>query len=556
MKKGMRVIAFLLAVLLLTLTGCGQNGGAENVGGRGRGLASSKGQIASSSPEEAPEKVQELVYPFESEEPVTLTYWMPANAVILKYVRSMNENKALIEAQKRTGISIQFTHPAAGQEKEQFNVMVASGEYPDIIAGPGNGTFYYPGGLFKAVDDGVMLDLTDQLPTWAPDYWKVLQEYELLRREISDKNGRIAGFYKVKPEMDPPHRRIQIRVDTLEKCGIQNVPEYLEDYDQLFAKILEQGITPWSPDKSGLEPMFMGMYGLGMYDVNESFMKDENGKVSYMFTRPEYRDYLEKMAEWYEKGFISKDFVSQNDQDRKSLFDSQKLGIVLASSDDTLTRANLQGFEVTNFPYPRLSEGEMNHAAQADTMIQSKNEVGISAKCSNPEAAMAFLNYFYTEEGAMLANWGVEGESYTIVDGKPQYIDGVYNNPDMDASAASNLFRLHGFPKLSERDIDCYPPIVSSAKGLEARTRWADDPNVDYLYTMPVLQLEPDELEERTNIMKDIDTYTAEMRLKFITGVEPLDNFDAYVKTVEGMNIEKAVEITQGAYDRFIEKQV
>ncbi len=556
MKKIIRTLALISALAMLLPAGCSQNSETKSSGGSGRGSTSSQAQGDSSGGKETQELPQSITYPFESEEPVTLTYWKPVNAAILKYVRGMDENKAIIEAQKRTGINITFIHPAAGQEKEQFNVLVASGEYPDIIAGPGNGSFYYPGGLFKAMDDGVMQDLTDQLPVYAPDYWKVVQENDLLKKEISDKNGRIAGFYKVKIEPDPPHRKINIRTDVLEACGFTDVPQYLEDYDLLFSKLIEQGITPWSPDKTGLEPMFMGMYGLGMYDINESFMKDENGKVSYMFTRPEYREYLEKMAEWYAKGYISKDFVTATNQENQSLFDTKKLGIIIDAANATYGRADQQGFEVTNCPYPRLAEGEKNHAAQSPTMVQSKNETGISTKCANLEAALAFCNYFYTEEGAKLANWGVEGESYTVENGESQYLDVVIDNPDMDITASSNIYRLHDFPKLSERDVDCYPPVIKDSGALEYRMRWSDDPNVDSLYTLPSLQLEPDELDERTKIMKDIDTYTAEMRLKFITGVEPLDNFDAYVQIVNGMNIDRAVEITQQAYDQFVEKEV
>ncbi len=43
------------------------------------------------------------------------------------------------------------------------------------------------------------------------------------------------------------------------------------------------------------------------------------------------------------------------------------------------------------------------------------------------------------------------------------------------------------------------------------------------------------------------------MEAKFITGVEPLDNWDKYVKTIENMNIEEYVSIYQDAYDRWKE---
>jgi len=41
------------------------------------------------------------------------------------------------------------------------------------------------------------------------------------------------------------------------------------------------------------------------------------------------------------------------------------------------------------------------------------------------------------------------------------------------------------------------------------------------------------------------------MEAKFITGVEPLDNWDDYVKTIEAMGIDEYVEVYQAAYDRW-----
>ena len=37
------------------------------------------------------------------------------------------------ETEKKTGIHIEFQHPAVGQEKNQFNLLMSSGDYPDVI---------------------------------------------------------------------------------------------------------------------------------------------------------------------------------------------------------------------------------------------------------------------------------------------------------------------------------------------------------------------------------------------------------------------------------------
>ncbi|MNW19499.1 hypothetical protein D3C71_2195180 [compost metagenome] len=51
--------------------------------------------------------------------------------------------------------------------------------------------------------------------------------------------------------------------------------------------------------------------------------------------------------------------------------------------------------------------------------------------------------------------------------------------------------------------------------------------------------------------MTDIQTYQDEMLLKFIMGVEPIDNFDSYVKKIKSMGIDDAIKIQQGALERF-----
>ena len=53
-------------------------------------------------------------------------------------------------------------------------------------------------------------------------------------------------------------------------------------------------------------------------------------------------------------------------------------------------------------------------------------------------------------------------------------------------------------------------------------------------------------------IMTDINTYREEMTHKFITGQEPLDNFDAFVEQIRSQGIEEAIQIKQDALDRYL----
>ena len=61
-----------------------------------------------------------------------------------------------------------------------------------------------------------------------------------------------------------------------------------------------------------------------------------------------------------------------------------------------------------------------------------------------------------------------------------------------------------------------------------------------------------EEAETLNRIMTDINTYREEMTYKFITGQEPLDNFDAFVEQIRSQGIEEAIQIKQDALDRYL----
>lgn len=51
--------------------------------------------------------------------------------------------------------------------------------------------------------------------------------------------------------------------------------------------------------------------------------------------------------------------------------------------------------------------------------------------------------------------------------------------------------------------------------------------------------------------MTDITTYSQEMAAKFIMGIEPLENYDNFLATIEKMGVVRATEIQQAALDRY-----
>ena len=77
---------------------------------------------------------------------VELTYWTDMDARTRATRASHNEVPAYQEAEKLTGIKVKFIHPAANAVAEQFNLMMASGDLPDMIQ---YGWLTIPGGFAR-----------------------------------------------------------------------------------------------------------------------------------------------------------------------------------------------------------------------------------------------------------------------------------------------------------------------------------------------------------------------------------------------------------------------
>ena len=529
MKK--KWISLLLTAVLLGTAACGgTEQGAENE------LAEQEGNI-----DEA-----------EEDELVTLTYWVPLNGPASKYITSYNENTAYQEAMKRLGIKIEFIHPAIGQEQEEFNLLFLGDELPDIIAYAD----HYTGGEFQGMRDGVFQDITDLVPEYAPDYYRYLMENEEFYRESTDNEGRIVTFNNYKPAGDPPYRRWILNKDLLDELGCE-IPETIAEFEAMFDKMLEKGITPYLLDKTGYEVQLMGMYDLYMNGTTRFYQQE--GEVKFAPLEDGFLDYLTLLNKWYEKGYISKDFSSIQGTEADTLFDTGQIGTYLTAIVASYNRGQAQGINVVAAPYPRLKEGQQLHWDDCDVWPRTKfNEttVAISKDCENVEAALKFLNYGYTEEGAELYNWGVEGINWDWQGEERVYNDTMLNNEKFGTEEASYIYKVHMGPKLTFPDVECHANLLKSEGARNGRLMWSDDENIDSSLQLPPFQLAEEDQQIVADVATPIYTYVDEMTLKFITGAEPLENFEVFRDTIRSMGMDQVLELEQKGYDEYMAKQV
>lgn len=546
MKMFKRLAALLMALALAATTaGCGGDKGSSASSDSGNSGTSS--ETVSSGETSSGAEPGSVQLPLTTE-PVTLTYWVYAdeNCAIMK--EDYNDNEFYQEMERRTGVHLEFELVAAADRQTNFNLMIASNKLTDLIYA---GASYYAQGLDAAIDDGYFLDLTDKVDEYMPNYQAIRKSdpnYEL--PTITD-SGRIGTVYELRQSKQGPWLGMWMRKDWLDKLNME-VPETFDQWhDTLTAFKDQQGATAalmlnWSGSDGEIGQMSAG------YGVLNNWQLDETGAVNYGPYMEGWKKYVTTMHQWYEEGLIDPDFMATDERaaDMTTVVTGKTGAFPALYTLPSLYEASSEDPDMYLIPVrpPVENAGDELHIRLRDSYVSGNT--AISAQCENWEIAMRWLDYLFTEEGALLANYGIEGDTFEYDEsGKIAYTDKMLNNENGWTAAqtmASYLCPSSGIANWSdwtrelinvpEKDQDCYE-VWGAAK---------ED------YRLPALSLTPEESVERAALYADISTHVKESTAKFISGALDIEaTWDQYISDLESMGVKRAIEITQGAYDRY-----
>jgi putative aldouronate transport system substrate-binding protein len=487
-----------------------------------------------------------------TDKPVTLSYWvtLSSNAPI----QTMNDMGMYQEMEKITGVHINFFHPPAGQQNEQFNLMIASRDLPDIIEYTWGS---YPGGVDKAITDNVIVNLTGKIKTLAPDYYAAVTKYPDVEKQVKTDRGNFYAFQAIGIGVNAVTAGLIIREDWRRELGLP-MPETVDEIAAMLTRFKnEKGATaPYTGGSTIFnEPYIAGAFGVG----TGYFMVNQGKTVKYGPLEPAFRDYLTLMHDWYVKGLLDPDFIANDRKAMDAKVTSGKAGMVsggLGGGIGTYLNAMKDkgtSFDLTGIKSPALKKGDVSNFGSLTRDMRPNGMAAIMTPCKEQDLAMRWFNIFYTETGNNLRNFGVEGLTYTWVNGYPKYTDLVMKNPEGLSMAAALLkYSRAAEPApglIDQRYADQYTFQFDQQKA--AAANWTS--NLDRLkVTMMVpVTFTPEEASSLGSTSSNINTYVAEMLPKFIMGTEDLSKFNDFVSQLRRLGIENEIKIRQTALDRY-----
>lgn len=488
---------------------------------------------------------------------VTLTWYTKMNANVSEVYSNLGETPWVQYVEEQTGIHIEFQHPTQGSENEEFAIMVASGEYPDIIE---HTWTQYSGGAGAAINDGVIISLDDYMDSYAPNLKAVLAENPEIDKMIKTSSGSYYCFPFLRGTESPNKTQFSsglvYRADVLAELGFDEVPETIDEWEEFLRAAQGAGFSkPFTTRNEWLKDVWSPAFdNWGSFYVDDGVVK--NGLVE-----DSRKELIQTLADWYAEGLLDNDWMQADKSSNQTDFVSGNAAVVYApfgqglgnyakamnDADSSFDISNVQAAApVTSTKGQNAKFSKMNNIYD-----QSGVSAAISTQCENIEAAMWLLDWLFSEEGQLCYNFGIEGVSYEMVDGEPVYTDTIMNNPDgLSVNQALAVYTCASTSRVgiqSEAYIEQYyvQDNQKTALQLAMKTDMGE-----HMY--PPTSVSEENQERYSEIISNVKTLSDEMEASFICGTTSMSEWDSYQQKLKDAGIDEAIEMMQAAYDTYM----
>lgn len=548
MKKKFLSLLTATAMIATSLAGCGQGGGSRETAKAPETQAQTQSTETAGATQSA-----DFTYPMAASG--KLTYWSPLNDNVAANYANLGDTPFGKALMAQTGVDIEFMHPPLNQHVEQFSLILADGNLPDVMEY--DWLPLYPGGPEKAINDGVILPLNDIFEQYCPNLTKYLAENPDIDRMIQTDEGHyyafpfIRGNEKLCVTIGP-----MLRKDWLDDLGLE-VPTTIDEWHTVLTAFKEQkGATApftYEQDREQLRDTDPFAYA---YNSTRTFYLGSDGKIHYGAAEPGFKEYLTTMAQWYKEGLIDADLATLSIDQVSAKMTNGTAGASVGCSGSRLgvwtkaAQATNPDYELIAAPYPTTQKGAYPEFGQIENQYSGRASVAITTSCKDIERAARMLDYGYGENGHLLYNFGAVGESYNMIDEYPTYTDLILNNPDglpISQAMSAHIRGNYNGPFVQDlRYLEQYYTLQSQK---DTPDIWGGNNGKNHV--VPPVTPTSEESKEYSTIMNEVKTYRDEMILKFIFGTESLNNFDTYVANMEKMGLSRALEIQNAALDRY-----
>lgn len=410
MKKFASII--LIAVLVLSMTACGTQ------------IPATSAQPTPAPSEKTPDTPAKTggLPVLSAANPVELSAWLTTNSSA-----PAADNKLTKLLKEELGVTLSYEIITPDNAEQKIGVMLAGGEYPDLLGTTDLNTRLIMGGAIIPLDEYLTEDKADLLYEHVKPYWNrlatdagdgerkiyILPNYNRYYGEITGgTHFGASGFWIQKAVL------AELGYPNLDNMTIERYFQMLEDYMKKYPEIDGQPTIGFEilacPGREwGLTnpPQYLAGH------PNNGGVVVENNVATIFADKEIAKTWYKFLNAMNARGLVDRESFTQTlDQYLAKLATGRVLGMYdqrwgFGNANDALVAQGKD--ERTWISTMPVYEGKKPYYADRDVMNINQG-FGVSITCDKPDIAVSFLNTMMQEKWQKILSWGIEGEDYMV----------------------------------------------------------------------------------------------------------------------------------------------
>ena len=314
---------------------------------------------------------------------------------------------------KAANVTITYDAPPINNYVDRLQIVMASGDIPDIVYNWGGGDANYQ----KWSSDGLLADITTKVKKYSNLQKNIPAE---MWDTVKSTDGKI---YSVPKTNGVNHWGYIINQMWLDKLGLK-APTTLDEFENVC-----KAFTTQDPDGDGKNDT----YGFSMVGTSAAFLqsafnlsgdggKDVDGKYKIQEKFEGYFPYLTYLRKLYADKVLDPEFFTNKTYGDTDKLNQAKVGIAYGHEGNVVGNISTM---------PNYDKVYHYYAPIKNDKGQSTFYIGvpiwgtwmISKNCKNLDGVLKFLDWGNSQDGFLLMNIGVKGVDYNSYDPSTRLID-------------------------------------------------------------------------------------------------------------------------------------
>lgn len=495
---------------------------------------------------------------------------MSVFAVKNSYISDFETNEFTKWYEEKSNVHLDWI-VASGDAQQSFNLMIASGDYPDLIMGMGLSREQ----IHSLVEQDILEDISDEIEKYG-HYIKDMFNEDPTIKDYVTVDGGIYGLPHVENVYGGKYRNMMwVYKPWLEKLGIES-PTNLDEFYEMLKEFKEKdpngnGQADEIPLASrgvkydwGIEPYLVSSF---VPDDGISRTYVEDGKVKFVGVQPEYKEALRYIKKLYDEGLLYADSfildrtqimaIGENETPILGAAPGQYPGMFCLSNGSSERYYDFTAIQPLEGPDGFCSTTARGNGVMGNNFIVTK-------ECPYPDVAVRWIDWFYSKEGkqksqsdgATIIREAKEGE--LGFDGQ-QALWTKEKDPNAEevsytGMTQNNSWKLFGvYYQNMEESIRTYEPDSTTDpdgvwyKAYETYKQYDTNSYPQY----SILIEKADEYTDSQKVLEEMESSFA----KFVVGDLDIDkDWDAYVNGLKGLGLDTYISIRQESYDASLKK--